>query len=105
MYKDVYDYCRNPNFGLATKVKACKGVAQEGSSGVTSYVPKSVGMSQPHFWRNVRMTLTFPKWGLGSPLGLSKLQSLIVGNKTPRLEAFFISLESYRSVNVKNGLA
>jgi hypothetical protein len=63
-------------------------------------------MSQPHFWKSVRMTLTLPKWwGLGSPLGLSKLQSSIVGVKTPRLEAFLISLENYRSVDVENGFA
>jgi len=51
------------------------------------------------------MTLTFPKWGPGSPPGLPKLQSSIAGVKTPRLEAFFMSLESYQSVNVENGLA
>jgi hypothetical protein len=62
-------------------------------------------LSQPHFWKNVRMTLTLPKWGLGSPLGLLKLQSSIAGVKTPCLEAFFKSLESYRSVDVENGLA
>ncbi len=33
--------------------------------------------------------------GLGSPPGLSKLQNLIVGVKTPRLEALFMSLENY----------
>jgi len=38
-------------------------------------------MSQPHFWKSVRMTLTLPKWGLGSPLGLLKLQSSIAGVK------------------------
>jgi hypothetical protein len=62
-------------------------------------------MSQPHFWKSVRMTLTLPKWGLGSLSGLPKLQSSIVGVKTPRLEAFFISLKSYQNVNVENGLA
>jgi len=51
------------------------------------------------------MTLTLPKWGLGSLLRLPKLQSLITGVKTPHLEAFFISLESYQSVDVQNGLA
>jgi hypothetical protein len=50
------------------------------------------------------MTLTLPKWGLGNPLGLPKLQSPIAKVKTPRLEAFFISLESYQSVDVENGL-
>jgi hypothetical protein len=38
-------------------------------------------LSHPHFWRNVRMTLTLPKWGLGSPLRLLKLQSSIAGVK------------------------
>jgi hypothetical protein len=52
-------------------------------------------MSQPHFWKSVKMTFTLPKWGLGSPSGLPKLQSLIAGVKTPCLEAFLISLESY----------
>jgi hypothetical protein len=56
-------------------------------------------------WKSVRMRLTLPKWGLGSPSGLLKFQSSIVGVKTPRIEAFFISLEIYQSVDVENGLA
>ncbi len=51
------------------------------------------------------MKLTLPKWGLGNPPRLSKFQSLIAGVKTPRIEMLFISLESYQSVDVKNGLA
>jgi hypothetical protein len=51
------------------------------------------------------MRLTVLKWELGSPPGLSKLQSLIAGVKTPHIGAFFISLENYQSVNVENGLA
>jgi hypothetical protein len=51
------------------------------------------------------MTLTLPKWGLGSLPGLSKFQSSIAGVKTPRLEVFFISLENYQNVDVENGLA
>ncbi len=51
------------------------------------------------------MILTLPKWGFESPLGLPKLQSSIAGVKTLCLEAFFISWESYRSVDVENGLA
>jgi hypothetical protein len=46
-----------------------------------------------------------PKMGTGNPPGLSKLQSLIAGVKTPCLEVFFISLESYQSADVENGLA
>jgi hypothetical protein len=41
------------------------------------------------------MTLTFPKWGLGSPPGLPKTQNSITGVKTPRLEVFFIPLEKF----------
>ncbi len=51
------------------------------------------------------MRLTLPKWALGSPEGLPKFQSSIAGVKTPCIEAFFISLESYQSVDVENGLA
>jgi hypothetical protein len=51
------------------------------------------------------MTLTLPKWELGSPPGPPKLQNLISKLNTPCIEAFFISLESYQSVNVENGLA
>jgi hypothetical protein len=32
----------NPNLGLVTKARACKGAGQEGSLGVTSHVPESV---------------------------------------------------------------
>jgi hypothetical protein len=60
---------------------------------------------QPHFWKSVRMKLTLSKWGLGSPLGLLKLQSSIAGVKTLRLGVFFISLEKYRCIDVENGLA
>jgi hypothetical protein len=52
-----------------------------------------------------RMKLTLPKLGLGSPLGLPKLQSSIAGVKTPCIGVFFISLKSYWSVDVENGLA
>jgi len=51
------------------------------------------------------MKLTLSKWGLGNPLGFPKLQSSTARVKTPRIEMFFISLESYQSVDVENGLA
>jgi hypothetical protein len=51
------------------------------------------------------MTFTLLKWGLGSPPGLPKLQSWIAGVKTPHIGVFFISLESYESVDVENGFA
>jgi len=51
------------------------------------------------------MKLTLLKWGLGSPSGLSKLQSLIAGVKTLCIRVFIISLERYQSADVENGLA
>jgi hypothetical protein len=62
-------------------------------------------MSQPHFEGSVRSPLTLPKMGLGSPLGLPKTQNTIARVKTPRIDVFFIMLESSWSVNVWNGLA
>jgi hypothetical protein len=41
------------------------------------------------------MKLTLSKLGLGSPLGVLKLQSSIARVKTPLIEVFFISLQSY----------
>jgi hypothetical protein len=35
--------CPNPGLGLATMARACKGAGQEGSLGVTSHAPRSVG--------------------------------------------------------------
>jgi len=43
--------CRNPSLGLVTKAKACKVMGQEGSPGVTSHAPGSVGKCEgrnPH---------------------------------------------------------
>jgi len=51
------------------------------------------------------MKLTLPKLGLGSPSRLLKLQSSIAGVKTPCIGVFFISLKSYQSVDIENGLA
>jgi hypothetical protein len=46
-----------------------------------------------------------PKWELGIPPGIPKLQSAIARIETPCIGVFFISLESYRNVDVENGLA
>jgi hypothetical protein len=62
-------------------------------------------LSQPHFEASVRMRLALPKVGTWSPPRLSKLQNSIAGVKTPRLEVFFVPLESSWSVGVENGLA
>jgi len=47
------------------------------------------------FKGSVRMKLTLPKLGLGSPPGFLKLQSSIARVKTPHIGVLFISLESY----------
>jgi hypothetical protein len=43
--------CRNPSLGLMTKARACKGVGQEWSLGVTFHAPRNVGKCEgmnPH---------------------------------------------------------
>jgi len=51
------------------------------------------------------MKLTLPKLGLGNPPGFPKFESSIVGVKTLCIGVFFISLESYQSVDVGNDFA
>ncbi len=36
-----FDLTLNPNLGLATKARGCKGVSQERDLGVTSHTPMS----------------------------------------------------------------
>jgi len=50
-------------------------------------------MLQPHFGLSVRMKLTFPKVGTWSLSGFQKIESLIVGVKTPRIGVLFILME------------
>jgi hypothetical protein len=56
-------------------------------------------------WESVKMRRTLPKWGLGSPPRLPKVQSSIARVKTLCIGEFWISLESYWSVDGENGLA
>jgi hypothetical protein len=58
--------CCNPSLGVATKVRACKGVGQEGSLGVTSHAPGSVGECEGSKWAptlgvGISMILEFSK--------------------------------------------
>jgi hypothetical protein len=73
--------------GSRARQKGLKGMGQEGCENEDSH-------SQVNF--------PFRSW---SPSGLSNLQRAIAEVKTPRIEKFFISLERYWSVDVKNGLA
>jgi hypothetical protein len=47
--------CCNPNLGLVTKTRACKGVGQKWSSVITFHAPGSVGKCE-------RMNTHTPKW-------------------------------------------
>jgi len=40
---NTHSACRNPNLGLTTKARACKGAGQEGSPRLTSHALGSVG--------------------------------------------------------------
>ncbi len=71
----------------------------------STQAPNLLRMSQPHFEGSVQSSFTFSKMGLGSPPGLPKTQSSILGVKTPCLEVFFTPLERSWSVDVQNGLA
>jgi len=62
-------------------------------------------MSQTHFGQVWGWSPTLPKLGIWSPPGLSNIQSSTVRPKTPRIEAFLVSLERSWNVDIKNGLA
>jgi hypothetical protein len=61
----IVGYCHDPNLGLVTKARACKGAHQEGSPRITFHAPKSVGECEG-------MNLHIPKWaftlGVGVPM-------------------------------------
>jgi hypothetical protein len=66
--KDVHwfisNICHNPNLGFTTKARACKGVGQHGSSGVTFHAHGSVGKCEG-------MNLHTPKWVPTLGVGIS----------------------------------
>jgi hypothetical protein len=59
----------------------------------------------PTLGLSVRMQLTFPKVRKWSPSGVLNTQKTIWGVKSLHLGAFFISMESYWSVDDQDGLA
>jgi hypothetical protein len=79
--------CRNPNLGIATKARACKGASQNWSSRVTFHAPEglrvwdSVRIEPPHF----QMNSHFGSW---SPNGVSNLHRTIAGVKNHWIEEF-----------------
>jgi hypothetical protein len=57
--------CHNPSLGLTTKVRACKVVGQEGSSGIITHVPGSARECEgtnPHIPKGT------PTLGIGVPM-------------------------------------
>jgi hypothetical protein len=58
----------------------------------------------PHLGQSGRMQLPLPKWETWSPPRLPKTQKTIWEVKSPRIGAFFMSLERSWSVDVQNGL-
>ncbi len=86
--------CRNLNLGLGAKARVCKRLGQERDPGMWERCENELSHSQ--------VNSHVENW---SPGGLSKFQRLIARVKTPCLEEFFISLESYWNVDVQNGFA
>jgi hypothetical protein len=76
-----------------------------GTCGTNLMSSRTLKMSQPYLEKSVRVRLTLLKWELRSSSRLPKFQSSIAGVKTPCIVTFFISLESYQNVDVKNVLA
>ncbi len=62
-------------------------------------------MSRPHFEGMWGWHSQSRNGNLRSPPGLPKTHNFIAGVKTPRLEVFFIPLETFWNVDVENGLA
>jgi hypothetical protein len=78
--------CRNPSLGLVTKARACKGVGQEGSPGVTSHVPRNAreceGMT-PHTPKGA------PTLGVGVPMDSRIFMEQLQGPKLNGLKISF----------------
>jgi hypothetical protein len=89
---------------LCKKYWLTNGLPTMHSIDLGTYFCRNLGVATL-LWKSERMILAFSKWGLGSSLRLPNLQSSISGVKTPLIEALFKSLESYQSLDIKNGLA
>ncbi len=58
-------HCRNPSFGLATKVKGLQGCGPRGSMGVASETPENVGECEGVSYHTPKAT---PALGEGVPM-------------------------------------
>ncbi len=59
----TFIFCYNPNLGFTTKARACKGVGEEGSSGITPHALESGGECEG-------MSPHTPKWALTLRIGV-----------------------------------
>jgi hypothetical protein len=78
--------CHNPNFKLATKARACKGVGQEWSPRVTFHPPRTVGECEgmnPHI----------PKWAL--TLGVKVLLDFQIFRRQSKTYPNFLSFHYF----------
>jgi hypothetical protein len=78
--------CCNPNLGLMTKARACKGVGQEGSPRVTSHALGNVGECEG-------MSPHTPKWapilGVRVQMDSQIFKERLQGSKIIKLKSFF----------------
>jgi len=84
--KLLFVICCNPSLGLATKARACKGMGQEGSMGVTSHALRSVGKCEG-------INLHTPKWvpilGVGVLMDFRIFKKQLQGSKPIGLKSSF----------------
>jgi hypothetical protein len=77
-YMTREDQCCNPNLGLATKARVCKGAGQEWSLGVTFHAPGNVGKCEG-------LNFHTPKWaptlGIGVPMDSRIFKKWLRGSK------------------------
>jgi hypothetical protein len=75
----------NPSLGLVTKARACKGIGQKGSPGITSHAPGSVGECEG-------MNTHTPKWapilGIGVSTDSRIFREELKGSKPIELKSF-----------------
>ena len=93
-------YC-DPSLGLTTKTRACKGVGQKWSPGVTFHVLESVGECEG-------MNLHTPKWaptlGVGILMASQMFRKWLQGSQTIRLKNSFYHWKAFGTYMSKMGL-
>ncbi len=92
-----YHVCRNPSFGLVTKVRVCKSVGHEWSMGITFHAHRSVEKCEG-------MNPYTPKWapilGIKVPMDSRIFTGWSQRDKTHWIEEFLIPLDISWNVDV-----